>query len=167
MILFKAAEAEEPSLDIATPAMVAEADKEDEAFDPSPTPQLEPPAAPALVPVPALNGPLGPVPVRGTAPTPMEISSPSVPPKPINEAPAAVMPLAPVTAILPALVEGPAPPPDYVVLRILEDMPPIAGPDRNYELKKEDMVSLPTNIAKALIARKKAVKVQLPEGSQK
>jgi DNA replication factor GINS len=49
---------------------------------------------------------------------------------------------------------------DFVVLRILEDIPAFAGPDRNYKLQKEDLVSLPPPIAKALIARKKAVGIQ-------
>ena len=49
---------------------------------------------------------------------------------------------------------------EFVVLRILEDLPAFAGPDRNYELKKEDLVCLPILIAKALVARNKAVPVQ-------
>jgi DNA replication factor GINS len=50
--------------------------------------------------------------------------------------------------------------PTSVLLRILEDIPPFAASDRNYNLKKEDVVSLPPAIAKTLIARKKAVGVQ-------
>jgi DNA replication factor GINS len=49
---------------------------------------------------------------------------------------------------------------DYVVVRILEDLPAFAGVGRNYRLVKEDLVSLPPAIAKALVARKKAVGVQ-------
>ncbi len=57
----------------------------------------------------------------------------------------------------------PAPdlPSDIVVLRILEDVPPFAGPGRDYHLKKEDLVCLPPLIAKALVARKKAAMVQM------
>lgn len=40
---------------------------------------------------------------------------------------------------------------DSVVIRILEDVPPFAGVDGNYDLKKEDVASLPKNVAKALI----------------
>jgi DNA replication factor GINS len=49
--------------------------------------------------------------------------------------------------------------PDYVVVRILENIPAFAGPGRNYRLVKEDLVSLPPAIARALVARKKAVGV--------
>jgi len=49
---------------------------------------------------------------------------------------------------------------EYVLLRILEDIPPFAGPDRNYALHKEDMVTLPAAIAKALVNKKKAVPIQ-------
>ena len=53
-------------------------------------------------------------------------------------------------------------PSGIVILRILEDLPPFAGPGRDYHLMKEDIVSLPPAIAKALVARKKAVVVQIP-----
>lgn len=51
--------------------------------------------------------------------------------------------------------------PDITVLRILEDLPPFAGPGRDYRLKKEDVVCLPPAIAKALVASKKAAVVQI------
>ncbi len=51
---------------------------------------------------------------------------------------------------------------EYVLLRILEDIPPFAGPDRTYVLCREDLITLPTSIAKALITRKKAVGIQTP-----
>ncbi len=54
-----------------------------------------------------------------------------------------------------------APPAEFVILRILEDIPKFVGPDRTYKLRKEDLVSLPATIAKALVARKKAVAVSL------
>ncbi|MDR1955057.1 MAG: hypothetical protein LBP82_03805 [Candidatus Methanoplasma sp.] len=44
-----------------------------------------------------------------------------------------------------------------VVIRILEDLPPFSGPDRNYELSKEDIVRMPKAMALALIKRDKAV----------
>lgn len=50
--------------------------------------------------------------------------------------------------------------PDMVVLRVMEDLPPFAGPGRDYRLKKEDVVCLPTAIAKALVAGKKASVIQ-------
>ncbi|NLI73287.1 MAG: hypothetical protein GX369_00730 [Euryarchaeota archaeon] len=50
---------------------------------------------------------------------------------------------------------------DIIILRITEDLPPFAGPDRNYHLRKEDVVCLPSAIAKALIARKKAIPIKI------
>lgn len=49
--------------------------------------------------------------------------------------------------------------PEFLVLRILEDIPAFVGPDRTYRLRKEDLVCLPSGISKVLIARKKAVVV--------
>jgi DNA replication factor GINS len=46
---------------------------------------------------------------------------------------------------------------EMVVIRILEDLPPFSGPDRNYELSKEDVVRMPKAMAEALINRKKAL----------
>jgi len=48
---------------------------------------------------------------------------------------------------------------DMVLLRITEDLPPFVGPDRDYELSKEDIVTLPAPMAAALINSQKAVKV--------
>ena len=58
--------------------------------------------------------------------------------------------------------EIPAPAPivveeDMMVIRILEDLPTFSGPDRNYELTKEDIVRMPKIMAEALINREKAV----------
>lgn len=48
---------------------------------------------------------------------------------------------------------------DSVLLRVLEDLPPFVGPDRDYELHKEDIVTLPAPMALALINSNKAVAV--------
>ena len=48
---------------------------------------------------------------------------------------------------------------ETMVLRVLEDLPPFVGPDRNYELRKEDIVTLPTPMAVALINSNKAVAI--------
>ncbi len=48
---------------------------------------------------------------------------------------------------------------ENMVLRVLEDLPPFVGPDRNYELRKEDIVTLPMPMAVALINSKKAVAI--------
>ncbi|AMK14479.1 hypothetical protein AUP07_1443 [methanogenic archaeon mixed culture ISO4-G1] len=60
----------------------------------------------------------------------------------------------------PEIVEAPETPKlENMVLRILEDLPPFVGPDRNYELHKEDIVTLPTPMAMALINSQKAVSI--------
>lgn len=64
-------------------------------------------------------------------------------------------PPAPVTTAAEAI-------PDIAVLRVMEDLPPFAGPGRDYRLKKEDVVCLPPAIAKALVAGKKASVIQIP-----
>jgi DNA replication factor GINS len=45
---------------------------------------------------------------------------------------------------------------EMAVIRILEDLPPFSGPDKNYELSKEDIVRMPKAMAMALINRSKA-----------
>jgi len=47
-------------------------------------------------------------------------------------------------------------PPRGVLLHILEDVPPFAGPDGTLHLKKEDLVTLPAQMAKVLVERGKA-----------
>lgn len=51
---------------------------------------------------------------------------------------------------------------DVVVVHVLEDIPPFAGLDASYRLRKEDIVTLPRGIAKVLIDRGKARLVQMP-----
>ncbi len=48
---------------------------------------------------------------------------------------------------------------DLLVLRILEDIPPFAGPFGNYRLRREDVATLPFGLARALIKRGKAVEI--------
>ncbi|MDR0508389.1 MAG: hypothetical protein LBG63_00985 [Candidatus Methanoplasma sp.] len=48
---------------------------------------------------------------------------------------------------------------ESIIIRILEDLPPFSGPDRNYELSKEDIVRMPKDMAMALIRREKAALV--------
>jgi len=55
--------------------------------------------------------------------------------------------------------EDEPPAPDTMVLRVLEDLPPFVGPDRDYELHKEDIVTLPIGMAEVLIKSQKAVAV--------
>lgn len=60
-----------------------------------------------------------------------------------------------------ATPNGQSPPPsaDFVLLRILEDIPPFAGPSGTYRLGKEDIVTLPMGIGKALVKRGKAIEI--------
>ncbi len=51
---------------------------------------------------------------------------------------------------------------DHVVVHVLEDLPPFAGLDTTYSLRKEDVVTLPKTIAEILVSRGKARIVQMP-----
>ncbi len=53
---------------------------------------------------------------------------------------------------------------DHVLVHVLEDLPPFAGIDTTYRLKKEDVVTLPKTIAEILVGRGKARIVQLTGG---
>ncbi len=45
------------------------------------------------------------------------------------------------------------------VIRILEDLPTFSGPEKDYSLKKEDIVVMPSIMAEALISGEKAVRI--------
>ncbi len=49
---------------------------------------------------------------------------------------------------------------DQVLVRILEDMPPFVGLDVTYQLKKEDVVSLPEEVAQLLMDQGKAERIR-------
>jgi len=49
---------------------------------------------------------------------------------------------------------------DHVLVHVLEDLPPFAGIDTTYRLKKEDVVTLPKTIAQILVDRGKARIIQ-------
>ncbi len=51
---------------------------------------------------------------------------------------------------------------DHAIVHVLEDLPPFAGLDTTYHLKKEDVVTLPKTIAEILVSRGKARLVQMP-----
>jgi DNA replication factor GINS len=132
----RAVEMEEPSLTtIAAPEMVVEAMREEQLA--ATTPVNVPQAVEEVVTAPS-------VPAEVPAEEPKVLESPM--PKAVVESPAAAAPLSS---------------PDHIVLRIIEDIPAFAGPGRTYRLQKEDLVSLPQAIAKAFIARKKAIAVQV------
>jgi DNA replication factor GINS len=50
---------------------------------------------------------------------------------------------------------------ELVLLRILEDIPPFAGPSGTYNLGKEDIITLPASIGKALVKRGKAQEISV------
>ncbi len=52
---------------------------------------------------------------------------------------------------------------DHVVVHVLEDIPPFAGIDTTYRLKKEDVITLPKTIAQILMERGKARIVEMRE----
>lgn len=49
--------------------------------------------------------------------------------------------------------------PEIILVRILEDLPAFAGTDKNYQLAKEDIISLPRNIAEILVKHNKAIEI--------
>jgi len=53
---------------------------------------------------------------------------------------------------------------DHVLVHVLEDLPPFAGIDTTYRLKKEDVVTLPKTIADILVGRGKARIIQMAGG---
>jgi len=58
---------------------------------------------------------------------------------------------------IPEPAPEPIPEEELILIRVLEDLPPFSGPDRNYELSKEDIVRMPKAMAMALVTREKAV----------
>lgn len=56
--------------------------------------------------------------------------------------------------------EAPVPTQEIILVRILEDLPTFAGTDKNYHLSKEDIISLPRNIADILVKHNKAIEVR-------
>lgn len=58
-----------------------------------------------------------------------------------------------------SLTEVQRPGKDTILLRILEDIPPFAGPSGTFKLGKEDIVTLPASIGKGLVKRGKAVEI--------
>jgi DNA replication initiation complex subunit (GINS family) len=49
---------------------------------------------------------------------------------------------------------------EIILVRILEDLPAFAGTDKNYQLAKEDIISLPRNIAEILVKHNKAIEIR-------
>ena len=54
---------------------------------------------------------------------------------------------------------------DHVLVHVLEDLPPFAGIDTTYRLKKEDVVTLPKTVAQILVDRGKARIIQMSDAS--
>lgn len=51
--------------------------------------------------------------------------------------------------------KGPEAADELVLVRVLEDVPTFAGVDKDYKLRKEDVISIPKNIAKTLLSHGK------------
>jgi len=101
----------------------------------------------------------------GPAPPPSVVAHPTAPPSP---APAAtsreVARTGPAFERIAVPAKSYAKPEarDVVVVHVLEDIPPFAGLDVSYRLRKEDIVTLPRGIGKVLVDRGKARIVQMP-----
>jgi DNA replication initiation complex subunit (GINS family) len=54
---------------------------------------------------------------------------------------------------------------DHLIVHVLEDLPPFAGLDTTYHLRKEDVVTLPRTLAEILVSRGKARLVQMPRAN--
>jgi DNA replication initiation complex subunit (GINS family) len=50
---------------------------------------------------------------------------------------------------------------DELAVQILEDLPPLAGKNVNYLLKKDDVVTLPKEIASVLCKKNKAKQIEI------
>lgn len=94
--------------------------------------------------------------------------------EPIPDAPGSIDEPESVPMVIETLIEEtePAPEPvmevpdlpersaDYIIVRVLEEIPPFAGPERNYRLRKEDVVTLPHVIGQALVAKGMAQEIR-------
>ncbi|MFQ6128363.1 MAG: hypothetical protein ACE5QW_05630 [Thermoplasmata archaeon] len=56
---------------------------------------------------------------------------------------------------------APTTPSRNVIIRILEDIPAFAGVEGNYDLKKEDVASLPRKVAEILVKKGKAKEIEI------
>jgi DNA replication initiation complex subunit (GINS family) len=88
-----------------------------------------------------------------------EPQAPPAPPPPVP-APPAPAPFEPMASqVAAAAPEHSA----HALLRILDDIPPFEGENHHvYRLRKEDVVTLPRDIASILVRRKKAVEMEAP-----
>jgi DNA replication factor GINS len=75
----------------------------------------------------------------------------------------AVHPAAPTCESCEAILEDAAVPPDFVLSRVLADMEPFMGVDgRIYQLKQEDIVTLPARNAEVLCGRNIVLDLKMP-----
>ncbi len=66
------------------------------------------------------------------------------------------LPAAPAAKACDEKKEEPAGAEELIMVRVLEDVPTFAGVDKDYKLRKEDIISLPKGIANALVSHGKA-----------
>ncbi|MDO5853390.1 MAG: hypothetical protein Q4Q62_04925 [Thermoplasmata archaeon] len=163
---------EPPARDAPAPVREPEAVQEPE---PVPEPVHEAPAAPAPEPAPVVEEPAPaqeipaddafvpedmadePFPDDDIAVPEEAFDEPFDEPDTVPDVPAA--PAAPTPAPEPAPEardDGSA----TLLIRILEDLPAFAGPDRDYNLSKEDLVTLPRAMAEILVNSEKAAAIR-------
>lgn len=66
------------------------------------------------------------------------------------------LPAAPAAKACEENKNEPATAEELIMVRVLEDVPTFAGVDKDYKLRKEDIISLPKGIANALVSHGKA-----------
>lgn len=66
------------------------------------------------------------------------------------------LPEAPAAKVCEESKEQQAESEELIMVRVLEDVPTFAGVDKDYKLRKEDIISLPKGIANALVSHGKA-----------
>ncbi len=126
----------------------------------SPRPEIKvipaaPPAVPAKTPVSDENYLEPAVPAAEEPPVPDE-EEPE--PDEYSEMPDDGLDAPPAEEPAPAAEPAaPEPEDDLLLIRITEDLPTFAGPERDYSLKKEDIVRMPRMMAQVLVNREKAV----------
>jgi len=121
-------------------------------IDPEPVVKKKAPEPIKAEPAPAEEPVAKPAPAPEPVPKKKTETAPKEPVKPVTE---------PVPEPIPEPVPEPIPEPvpeeELLLIRVLEDLPPFSGPDRNYVLSKEDVVRMPKAMAMALVTREKAV----------
>ncbi|MDO5861879.1 MAG: hypothetical protein Q4Q58_03690 [Thermoplasmata archaeon] len=158
---------EPPARDAPAPEPVAEPESVHEVV-PEPTVEAPAPAAPAPeeqfpeemgMPDEAFDEPFDDMPDEFPPEEAVATPAPAAVPEAVPEPAPVAIPEAPAPAEEP-VEEDTGSDLTPVLIRILEDLPEFAGPDRDYRLSKEDVVTLPKVLADVLVNTEKAVNVR-------